>query len=274
MIRCVWAAWCGLLGINLGGCATPDQQATSLLTDKQLGVPYDSTTNYFLANAGVRVNQAHPGETVKRLPSEWNLDCQSAFEYGSRHLWAFKAPVLSVAFLGHPVYRFLWLRTFHRPTLITLEQIERGGKLKTQFLSRIPDLPAPAITNPDEPGIADTTRQRRLAYVQRLSATASGRQWLAYLAQAKTPVQVLQAETKTLGAAQMQQFKQMLTKAAVWQLPTCQQPSLMLDGADWILELHEPTRYHVVYRHSPKGEMKQCCEFLLNLSSARKEARY
>jgi hypothetical protein len=237
-------------------------------------MPYDSTTSYFPANAGVRLNLAHPGEPVKRLSSEWNKDCQSAFEYGSRHLRAFKAPVLSVAFLGHPVYRFLWLRTFHRPVLITLEQTESGGTLKTQFLSRIPDLPAPAITNPDELGIADTTRQRRLAYVQRLAATTSGRQWLAYLAEAKKPVQVLQAETKLLSAAQMQQFQQLLTQTSAWQLPACQQPSLMFDGADWILELHEPTRYHVVYRHSPKGEMKQCCEFLLHLSPARKEARY
>jgi hypothetical protein len=273
MARRVWAAWCGLLGISLGGCAAPEQQAASLLTDKQLGVPYDSTTNYFPANAGVRVNQAHPGEPVEKLPLEWNKDCQSTFEYGSRNLRAFKAPVLSVAYLGHPVYRFLWLRSFHRPALLTLEQTESGGVLRTQFLSRDSDWTVPTMANPEEPGIADTTRQRRLAYVQRRAAAADGQRWLAYLAQAKTPVQVLQAETKTLSAAQMQQFKQMLTKAAVWQLPTCQ-PDQMLDGADWILELHESTRYQVVYRHSPKDGIRQCCEFLLNLSPARKEERY
>jgi hypothetical protein len=258
----------------LAGCAAPDQQVACLLTDKQLGVPYDSTTSYFSANAGVRVSQAHPGEPVKRLPSDWNTNCQSAFEYGSRHLWSFKAPMLSVAYLGHPVYRFLWLRSFHRPALLTLEQLESGGVLRTQFLSRDLDWAVPALANPEEPGIADTTRQRRLAYLRQRAAAPDSQQWLAYLAQAKTPVQVLAAETKTLSVAQMQRFQQLLTQAAVWQLPTCQQPSLMFDGADWILELHEPTRYHVVYRHSPRGEIKQCCEFLLNLSPAKHESRY
>jgi len=268
MITHSLSAWCLLLGGGLVSCSAPGQKSAEELASRQIGMPYDSAASYFPANAEVWLKA--PAE---RLPSEWNTDCKVPFEYGSECLHAFKAPVLSVAFLGHPIYRFLWLRSFHRPALLTLEQTENGGLLKTQFLSKPPGLTVPAITNPDEPGIADTTRQRRLKYVQKVSATAAGQHWLASLARDRAPLEVIQAATVTINPAQLHEFKQLLAQAAIWQMSTCQ-PSQSLDGAYWILEMHEPARYHVVYRHSQRGEIKQCCEFLLNLSPAKHESRY
>ena len=42
----------------------------------------------------------------------------------SSALYSFKEPVLSQSFVGHDIYRFVWLRSFHRPVVFTLHQSE------------------------------------------------------------------------------------------------------------------------------------------------------
>ena len=67
----------------------------------------------------------------------------------------------------------------------------------------------------------------------------------------------------------------LLNTTGFWTEPSCR-PRMVLDGVYWILEAHEQKRYHPVFRHSPDaGEsLRRCCDFLLDLSSLKKERRY
>jgi hypothetical protein len=233
----------------------------------QLVVPVDSAVvSYFPAQASQLHSPAAPSDTSAQAM------CRYAFRYASQCLAAFKAPVLAGNYLGPVVYRFVWLRSFHRPVLLTLERTENGGTLKTQFMNKQPGMAVPTLLDPDEPGITSEVRKNRLKFAQQMAAD---KKWRASVAFAKSPAVVTAESTVALSAVQVQALDQLLGQANFWQLPGCDNSTTM-DGAYWILEASEPARYHVVFRHSPgkQEQFRQCCDFLLNLSPARKERRY
>lgn len=269
--------------IMIGGlvsCSNPKQSPRTIYPGNEAisspqGVPRDSATSYFPFEAGENPNKIIPRDTLEAVPYERTLDCQADLQFTSQCLFAFKAPVLSNYFLGQSTYRFIWLRSFHPPVLLTLRCTSDGrGKLQTQFLNKSPGMSIPTITNPDELGISPKEHQRRTVFKGK---TLLDTAYLASIAFAKAPVVIQKDSTTELTENQVQQFRQLLVETAFWKMPGCK-PSLMLDGAYWLLEAQEPKRYCVVNRQSPDVNrdypFRRCCDFLLDLSPTKPEERY
>lgn len=259
-----------LAGLWLVGGLSSFSASAQLLPNpptSQNGVsPASAATSYFPPQAAQDYQQTQPGDTIK------TTICQYIFRSASECLAAFQAPVLSGAYQGPAVYRFVWLRSFHRPVLLTLERTASGGKLLTQLLTKHPNAGVPTLPDPDEPGISDQVRQQRLNLAQ---AMARNKRWQAEVAFAKAPAVAHSEQVVVVNPAQMQQFASLLAQADFWQLLSCE-AAFGTDGAAWLLEAQVDTRYHVVYRQSPakKAQFRQCCEFLLDLSPAKHERRY
>ncbi|RSK49837.1 hypothetical protein [Hymenobacter rigui] len=188
-------------------------------------------------------------------------------------MWHFGAPVLSNYYFGADRYRFLWLRSFGRPVLLTLTQQAAGATLRTQLL----DKPAcgPRLTPIQfiPPGTSAEEKRKLQQEFRTRQADPAVRRAVAEAN--RPPVQLVALETtRPVSPAQWQHFEQMLRNSTFQQLPAFEE-SLALDGATWVLEAHTAAGYHLVLRHSPDRDapFRRACEYLLDLSSARNEAR-
>ncbi|UOQ77215.1 hypothetical protein MUN84_00260 [Hymenobacter sp. 5516J-16] len=200
--------------------------------------------------------------------------CQMALASASANLFFFKAPVLSNYYLGNDTYRFLWLRSFHRPVLLTLTQQAGGAMLRTQFLTKSATAPRleQILFVPPTASQAETARLQ-----QEFDAKRKDPKVQRELAEHNRPAEPLpQLETiHSITPRQWQQVEQLLATSSFQQLPPCES-STATDGAYWVFESHQANGYHMVFRHSPdkRDEFRKACEYLLELSSARKAERY
>lgn len=204
------------------------------------------------------------------------MNCASELEFASYALAYFEAPVLSNYYLGADTYRFLWLRSFHLPILLTLRNTARGTSLRTQVLDKSPGFVRLSVQHPDSlPPSASAGERARVQkyYAQTVADPAFQRR----VAEGKRRAQLVDtAETNlSVTPSQFQHFRQLLMQCKFQKIPPCQ-PVSLLDGANWLLETHQASRYHMVFRHSPAETegFRKACEYLLDLSSARHEERY
>ncbi|MDO7854322.1 hypothetical protein [Hymenobacter convexus] len=262
---------------GLGSCSVPDRPGSARLAGHRPSlpesVPCDSTTSYFSSSA--EATRLEAADTTRTLAAINRADCAQSREYASRNLCAFNAPILSSGFIGHAIYRLLYLRSFHRPALLTLDCAPQGGTLTTQFLNKPADWTASAA----EMAARTRAATRKVQEIERRLQT--GNAWPAdserlenakfqfvHLALVKSPISITTEQAVHLSLAEVQQFKELLAKASFWQLPSCE-PTRYFDGADYILETHEAKRYHMVKQQSPASGtgFQQACAFLLNKSS-------
>jgi hypothetical protein len=238
------------------------------------GLPRDSSTLYFPAADSA----SKPVLTANQLSAEEQnaqaAYCREVFGVASANLHCFGAPVLSNYYLGHDTYRFLWLRSFHRPVLLTLTQQADGATLRTQFLTKSASTPRlavilfiPPTASPDE-----AARLQREFDLEQKDPKVQRE-----LAERNRPAEQLpQLETtRPVTPQQWQQFQQLLQQCGFSQQTACE-TSTVMDGAGWLLEAHTAGGYHAVYHHSPEkpDSFRRACEYLLDLSAARKEERY
>lgn len=273
--------------VLIGGlttCSNPRQSPPAAYPGNEAvstpqGVPRNSSTSYFPVEAGENPNRIVPRDSLEAVPYENTMDCKAALRYASQDLFSFHAPVLSNFFLERTTYRFLWSPSFQPPVLLTLTITNVGGLLTTQYLNKQPGWTATAAEQLEK----QQHIAKIIAWVYRKGALPSdtarlesARTETELLELIKSPLKILRAPHMVLTQGQVRHFRQLLAKADFWQLPGCQ-PIGILDGANWLLEAHEPTRYHIVARQSPDGKntsFRQCCEFLLELSPAKTEERY
>ncbi|MCC2546438.1 hypothetical protein LJY25_08275 [Hymenobacter sp. BT175] len=204
-------------------------------------------------------------------------NCAANLVSASYCLTYFNAPVLSNYYLQTPMYRFLWLRSFHRPVLLTLRGSASGATLHTQVLDKFPVFQTQIIFYPDSLS-ADAALGAR-AYARRnYERTMVDPAFHAQMAASKRrAVLVKEADTTiVLTPLQYQAFEGLLHQARFWQLPSCQPSPGLLDGASWLLEAHLAVGYHMVERASPPADdpFRRACEYLIELSSVRAEERY
>ena len=267
-----------LLPLLLGACSSPAVSQSPYpqnpaVSDAQ-GLPRDSSTFYFPAADSA----SKPVLTTNQLSAEeQNAQadyCREVLGVASANLHCFGAPVLSNYYLGHDTYRFLWLRSFHRPVLLTLTQQADGATLRTQFLTKSASTPRLAVIL----FVPPTASPQEAARLQReFDLEQKNPEVQRELAETNRPAEQLpQLETtRLLTPQQWQQFQQLLQRGGFSRQTVCES-STVLDGAYWILEAHTAGGYHAVLRHSPDKQdgFRRVCEYLLNLSSARKEERY
>ncbi|TGE04696.1 hypothetical protein EU556_21165 [Hymenobacter fodinae] len=269
--------------LNLASCSSPTASAPAYpqnpAVSDALGHPRDTTTFYFPA-----ADSLHD----KYLPkSQWpetrlNTDirfanCAYELVRNSYILTYFQAPVLSNYYLGQSIYRFLWLRSFDRPVLLTLYKGNTGLAIRTQILDKYPNFEDRRPEHPDS--LLPSTSAYRKAYTQKIY-----RQFLhdpkyqAWVAEGKRRArQITKEETMVaVTSEQWQHFQSLLKTGKFNLLQSCQPDPGTLDGATWLLEAHQAGGYHMVSRHSPTktDDFRKTCEYLLDLSSVRNEERY
>ena len=91
------------------------------------GQPYDSLTFYFpfvikSDNKSIKIE-------IDSFEQNW---------YSST-LYSAKEPILYNCYQGHDIYRFLWLRSFHRPVIFSLNRKGNEVWLTTKMLNKQPD---------------------------------------------------------------------------------------------------------------------------------------
>jgi hypothetical protein len=268
----------GLL-LLLSACSSPTQ-APPTARPWPAEPPYvwpDSLPRYFPAEAGVNPDHIKFGDTLQRVPIARLSDCHGQYEFAAKCLVAFGAPVLQGKYTGHPVYRFIWLRSFDRPVLLTLQGTSNGGVLRTEFLSKSPGVVVPELdTAVDLKQSLEIQARLRARWRKWLADSAFMASFRAEVAFAKAPVRISSEKSVRITATQFQEFDKRLRQANFQSLGSCLPSAGVLDGAYWFLEARNADGYHVVFRHSPdeSGKFSQCCEYLLNLSPARNEERY
>ena len=180
----------------------------------------------------------------------------------SSALYSFKEPLLSQNYIGQNVYRLLWLRSFHRPVVFTLHQIEDQVWLNTKMLDDQPSFHDDRYRGvPKE----DQEEYLKMGYV----VDKHDPDLLVRIADRKA--NIVYNKNIFLTDKEWNEFEQLLSKANFWKLPTNIDDG-STDGAQWVIEGHLKNNYHVVEYHSPgNSEYGKAGRFLITLSRLKEE---
>jgi hypothetical protein len=180
--------------------------------------------------------------------------------YGSA-LYSCKEPILSRSYLGHEIYRFLWLRSFHRPVVFALHKSNNQVWLSTKMLDKQPRFYVERI--------GGITKEYREDYIKR-----------GYIIDNFIPDRVVRfpdrkaniiySKDTMLSENVWKGFESLLEKASFWRLPSRIDDG-STDGAQWIIEGHLKNRYHFVDFHSPDGDFAKLGLYLIKLSKLKEE---
>ena len=232
-----------LLIIMFAACRTKSN--TTIYTDTSK-LPKDSLTFYFPSN--IFSDKPRADSFVQN--------------WYSSALYSFKEPVLSQSFVGHNIYRMLWLRSFHRPVVFILHLSDGQVWLNTKILDKEPSF--------HDDRVGGVSKEDQEEYIK-----------AGYFIDKNTPdLMVRIADRKanivynkniSLSDNEWKEFEQLLRKANFWKLP----PNIndgSTDGAQWVIEGHLENKYHVVNYHSPgNSEYATAGRFLINLSGLQEK---
>ena len=235
-----------LIVILLASCKTKTQSVDTL------NLPEDSLSFYFPANI------------FSDRPSSDSF----VQNWYSSALYSFKEPVLSQSFIGHNIYRFLWLRSFHRPVVFTLRQKDNQVWLTTKILDKQP------MFHDDRFGanVSILPKEEQQEYIDKgYSINKKTPDHLVFEKKADRKANIIYNKQIFLSVNEWNEFEQFLLKANFWTLPTNIDDG-STDGAQWVLEGHLKDKYHVVNYHSPgNNEYAKAGLFLIKLSGLKEE---
>lgn len=172
-------------------------------------------------------------------------------------LYALREPILSKGYVGHDVYRFLWLRSFHRPAVFTLHHHKDRVWLATKMLDKYPQF--------HDQGIAGIREEDREGYLNDGYVPDSNDADL--LVRKATIVYNREIE---LSRKEWLEFEAKLSRAGFWYMPTMGGEQ-GFDGARWIIEAHTIRKYHVVDRWAPEVKFQKLGLYLIELSGLKEE---
>jgi len=172
----------------------------------------------------------------------------------SSSMYAFKEPILYNYYLGHDIYRFLWLRSFDRPIVIVLNRDKNNVWLNAKILDRKPrfmdqivlkelpikgkELKVELVTD----SVIKGDRKAEIVFRIRLNLTM--KEW--------NKVDIL------------------IKAADFWTIPSTKE-AIGLDGSQRIIEAHTKEDYRFVQRWVPKDKFRQIGEYLIDLSGLKEE---
>jgi hypothetical protein len=183
-------------------------------------------------------------------------------DWYSSALYSFKEPNLSKGFVGHSIYRFLWLRSFHRPAVFTLNKKDGQVWLNTKMLDKQPRF--------HDDRIGGISKEDQDEYIKEgFYVDTTEPDLLVRIADRKADI--IYNKSISLSDKEWKEFEQILAKANYWKLPTNIDDG-STDGASWVIEAHLKDKYHLVDYHSPyKNDFAKAGLFLINLSGLKEE---
>jgi hypothetical protein len=211
-----------------------------------------------------------PGIYMQDSASEYSKGIDTfKLKWYSSNLFCFKEPILYNYYLGYERFRFLWIRSFHRPVLITVSR-DKKITINTKILKTIPDFWTRIYLPEDRPhtkrsGIGALTDDVEMLRKEFPNADS--------IALPKHNIKIILDTTQYISKNQWNRILELIDSCNFWQM----KPSVMrlgLDGASWILEAQTEEKYQFVERWSPQDSYATCCEYIIKLSAARKEEIY
>jgi hypothetical protein len=206
---------------------------------------------------------------IEFLPGKYLVDSTEIYSFGilSVYYRCFKAPLLYNFYLGYENYRLLWLRSFHRPVLISIIK-KNDITINTKILKSQPEfwttvyLPKSNSAPSQELRIFQDYESAKIDFPKADSIIPP-----------KQNIEIEFDTTITINKKQWMTFKILLDSCKFWSSEQYINTA-GLDGADWILEGQTPKCYQFIFRWNPKGQFRKCCEYLIHLSSAKDEEIY
>jgi len=217
------------------------------------GVPKDSITFYFPTS--IRQDTGIVKTGIDTFMLNWF----------SSALYSAKEPILNNYYLGHDIYRFLWLRSFHRPVVISLHKDGNKVWLTTKELDRQPEFmdrlrPIKYIAPKILPNVdSDTTELDDIKKPER-----------KIIKRADRKADIIFNQTKKLTEKDWTEFETLLSNCSFWNSKPYIEES-GFDGSEWTIEGHLKNRYWFVNRWTPKGNFRKAGEFLIKKSEFKEE---
>jgi hypothetical protein len=182
----------------------------------------------------------------------------------SSALYAAEEPILHNYYLGHDIYRFLWLRSFHRPVVFSLHKNGDQVWMTTKMLDKQPNFMEMVYVHHDHPEI-DTDGNIELAELDQPNGLV-----IDSISTADRKATIVLNETKQLSKREWEEFEQLLIDCSYWSLePHVER--MGLDGSEWTLEAHLKNRYWLVNRWSPEGDIRRAGEYLIVKSGLKED---
>ena len=178
----------------------------------------------------------------------------------SSALYASKEPILYNYYLGQDIYRFLWLRSFHRPVIISLHKDGDKVWLTIKELNKQPefiDEYTPIQFEPPKflPNGEPDTKQVRYKDVPKRKI----------IKKADRKADIILNQTTNLTVKEWVEFEALLNNCSFWTSKPYIE-SMGLDGSEWMIEGHLKNKYWVVTRWSPKDNFRKTGEYLIKKS--------
>jgi hypothetical protein len=182
-------------------------------------------------------------------------------EWYSTDYRCFKADILYNYYLGFENYRFLWLRSFHKPVMIT---IQKGTRItiNTKILQKIPDIWTHIYLPDGEIGSFQDYETSKKDFPLADSIIVP-----------KNDIKIITDTTVYISKKEWDGFLKLADSCRFWKLKPISRV-MGLDGAEWILEGQKKDKYQFVARWSPTDSFEKCCEYLIRLSAAKNEMIY
>lgn len=217
------------------------------------GVPKDSLTFYFPTSISQDTG------IVKTEIDTFTLN------WFSSALYSAKEPILYNFYTGHDIYRFLWLRSFHRPVVISLHKDEDKVWLTIKELDKQPEFmdmlkPIKFFEPKRLPnGDYDTTRIVIDIETER-----------EVIKKADRKANIILNHTKKLTEKEWKEFETLLSNCSFW----TSKPYIDVlgcDGSEWTIEGHLKGRYWFMKRWSPRDNFRKAGEYLIHKSGLKEE---
>jgi len=213
------------------------------------GNPKDSVTFYF--PQCTNPDSGFLKESLDSFKENW---------YSSA-LYAFREPVLYNYYLNKEIYRFLWLRSFHRPVVFTLTKSADQVTLTTKALDKQPQFIEHKYNPRGWPGLEEE--------LAGLTYEKIGDSLIVVKADRKADM--VYNKTQTLSLKNWNAFEELLQKANFWNMPANGNEERGTDGSEWIMEAHQKQRYWFVARWMPTNEFQQAGIYLIQLSGLKEK---
>jgi len=224
---------------------TKPDLATVIKSSNTFNLPKDSLAFYF---------------PIKSFSDKPSIDSLVQNWYSSA-LYSFKEPILSHDFTGHNIFRFLWLRSFHRPIVFSLHQNQTTVWLNTKILNKQPQF--------YDEKIGGVTNEERPEYIKEGYIVDKLKPGFL-LKKADRKADIVYNRNMSLSKQDWIQFEHLLAKVNFWSLPLKIDDG-STDGAQWIFEAHFDNKYHLVDYHSPGGDYRELGVFIIKLSGLKEE---
>lgn len=246
-----------LFGLSFVSCHMTKSEKDNYLKDSKIsntqGVPKDSITFYFPTS--IRLDT----DIVKTEIDTFMLN------WFSSALYSAKEPILYNYYLGHDIYRFLWLRSFHRPVVISLQKDRDNVWLTIKELNKQPEFidwlkptkftPPNILPNGDVDEIEWKNREKPKIEVER---------------KADRKAEIIFNQTVKLTEKEWVEFETLLNDCSFWtSKPRIQ--TMGLDGSEWTIEGHLKNKYWVVIRWSPHDNFRKAGDYLIKKSRFKEE---